>query len=466
MKLKIYNTLTKKVQEIKTDGETVRIYSCGPTVYNTAHIGNLASFIYADILRRAVKLSERKPATHVMNFTDVDDKTIRDSRIRFSNLDPMVALKQLTTEYEEIFKTELREIGNDINELTFVRATENIESIQKLIKKLVKEKVAYVADDGIYFSISEYQKTRKYGQLSKISVGKSRIKNDEYDKNTVGDFALWKAAKDGEPSWDFPKYMKGRPGWHIECSAMSVENLGQPFDIHTGGVDLIFPHHENEIAQSTAGDQPEKLANYFVHSEHLLVDGKKMSKSAGNFYKLSDITDKQFHPLDFRFLVLQSHYQSATNFSWENLEAAHNKLKQWKDTLELLWQTEDKKESMPEQLDEVSKLVDSAITKIFDNLNTREALNEIDKAFAIFNDPNKINHLALLSLSIFCSRELGLSIVALTDDISDEEKNKISQRETARENQDWALSDEIRDELLDAGIELLDSEHGTIWHRA
>jgi cysteinyl-tRNA synthetase len=442
------------------------MYSCGPTVYNHAHIGNLSSYIYSDVLARMVKLATGVPVRRVMNFTDVDDKTIRDSRLKYSKMPPMEALGNLTREYEEIFKREMREIGNDISGIQFTRATEHIEGIKRQIEFLLKEKVAYTAGDGIYFSIAAYQKTRKYGQLTKISVGNSRIDNDEYDKSVAGDFALWKKQKDGEPAWEFTvggEDFTGRPGWHIECSVMIKEGLGQPIDIHTGGIDLCFPHHENEIAQSTADGQPERLANYFFHNEHLLVDGKKMSKSLGNFYRLSDITDKGFSPLAFRLLVLQGHYRKTTNFTWENLAAASNRLGRWKNVFELTYQTKDVRDEA--QLEKVNELVDKAITEMMDDLNTAEALKHIDEAFDLFSDIKKINHLALTALAVFCSRELGLSIVGLTDDITEKQKERIAEREEAKAARDFAAADEIRGELSGQGIELLDTKGGTIWRR-
>ena len=465
--MKFYNTLNHKVEGFKPiSRDQVTMYSCGPTVYNHAHIGNLSAYIYADILARMVKLTTSVKLVRVMNFTDVDDKTIRDSRLKYSNLPPMEALTSLTQEYEEIFKQEMKEIGNDISEIHFVRATEHITEIKKQIEFLLDEKIAYTADDGIYFSLKAFQKTRKYGQLTKISVGNSRINNDEYDKETAGDFALWKKQKPGEPAWEFSvkgEDFTGRPGWHIECSVMIKENLGQPIDIHTGGVDLCFPHHENEIAQSTAGEQPENLANYFFHNEHLLVDGKKMSKSLGNFYRLSDIKDRKFDSLAFRLLVLQGHYRKTTNFTWENLAAAQSRLNKWKNIFELTYQTENQKDDT--QLEKVNQLVDKAIDSMMNDLNTAEALKYVDEAFGAVSDSSGCNHLALTALSVFCSRELGLSIISLTDDITDEQKDKIAEREEARMSSDWALADEIRDELDQQGIILDDSKSGTIWHR-
>ncbi|MDO4271765.1 MAG: class I tRNA ligase family protein, partial [Candidatus Saccharibacteria bacterium] len=286
--MKLFNTRTHQVNDFQPlVDNSVRMYSCGPTVYNHAHIGNLSSYIYADILRRTLK-NAGYSVKHVMNITDVDDKTIRDSRTEYPSDDPMVALTKLTDHYEQIFMSEMTAVGNNIDDIAFDHATANIDGIQQLIRHLIEQGDAYVTDDGVYFDINKYRQNRQYGQLSRIDFGseqkQSRVANDEYDKDFIHDFALWKRQKDGEPAWDFQiddsTNMTGRPGWHIECSVMSTKNLGQPFDIHTGGVDLIFPHHENEIAQSTAGDQPTEYAAFFVHNGHLLVDGQKMSKSA------------------------------------------------------------------------------------------------------------------------------------------------------------------------------------------
>lgn len=330
--MKLYNTLTKNEEEFKPiEAGEVSIYSCGPTVYDHIHIGNLASFIYADELRRSLEAEGHK-VRHVMNITDVDDKTISKSQQKYPDLDPKEALHKLTKEYEEIFMRDMQSVGNDVNAIEFVRATDYIPQMQDLIRRLHKDGFAYLADDGVYFSIEAYKKSGKtYGQLTPIdsqNTSVSRIQNDEYDKESIHDFALWKLRKDNEPAWDFElegNDLTGRPGWHIECSAMSTTLLGQPFDIHTGGVDLIFPHHENEIAQSTAGISEDYLAKLFFHNEHLLVDGKKMSKSLNNFYTLEDITEKGFDPLAFRLMVLQSSPKNQANFSWEILGAAQNR---------------------------------------------------------------------------------------------------------------------------------------------
>lgn len=467
--MKLFNTRAKQISNLQPlDGtQTVRLYSCGPTVYNHAHIGNLSAYIFADILRRAVQLAGYS-TKHIMNFTDVDDKTIRDSALKYPDLTPEAALTKLTRHYEKVFLREMGEIGNDVEALIFVRATESIEGMKSLITNLVNQDIAYIADDGIYFSISKYQETRKYGQLSHIELAtdtKSRVNNDEYDKDSAQDFALWKKQKPGEPAWPF--YLNGidltgRPGWHIECSVMSVGQLGQPFDIHTGGIDLIFPHHENEIAQSTAGDQPELYANFFVHNEHLLVDGVKMAKSKHNFYTLIDVKEQGFDPLDFRMLVLQSHYQSASNFSWNNLESARNRRRNWRNKAELRWQLKDSGDDG--QVEIVNNLLDKAKEALGDNLDTPNALKYIDEAFDQFNYDN-LSHFALDNLIRFIDNYLGLNIENTTLDISETEKQKIKARSNAKDHHDFEQSDQIRETLLANGFNLKDLPSQTIWGR-
>ena len=466
--MKLYNTLTHSVDNFAPlQDNTVRMYSCGPTVYNHAHIGNLSSYIYADTLRRTLKAIGYQ-VKHVMNFTDVDDKTIRDSHMKYPDDEPMVALTKFTAHYERVFLDEMAQVGNSVDDVTFVKATDNITDIQQLIRKLLEQGDAYVADDGVYFSISEYRKTRQYGQLSHVdfdATDRQRINNDEYDKDHAHDFALWKAQKEGEPAWDFTlpdgSSMPGRPGWHIECSVMSVKNLGQPFDIHTGGVDLIFPHHENEIAQSTAGDQPVEYANFFIHNEHLLVNGAKMSKSAHNFYTLPDLVERSFSPLDFRLLVLQSHYRSATNFSWETLEAAKNRRRHWCNVAELRHQVSDNPSE--EQIDKVSQLVEQAQDAMENDLDTPNALKYFDEAFDLFK-PEQTDLGALDMLLTAIDQLLGLKLIETTPDITPEDYELIDERQQARHAKDWARSDQLRDELAKRGIQIKDGP-APIWSR-
>jgi cysteinyl-tRNA synthetase len=382
--MKLYNSLTKQIEDFIPSKDTISMYSCGPTVYNNLHIGNLSAFVYADLLRRVLTASfpEHK-VRHVMNITDVDDKTIRDSK-DIDN-DPMQALLSFTRKYEQVFMDDMSKIGNDLSSMEFIRATDSIEEMLDLIRELYNNKIAYIADDGVYFSIEEYKKRGKtYGQLVHIdesSTSSSRIQNDEYDKESAHDFALWKQAKDGEPSWAFEldgHKLDGRPGWHIECSAMSRRLLGQPFDIHTGGIDLKFPHHENEIAQSTACTENPVMASVFVHNEHVLVEGTKMSKSLGNFYTLRDLDEKGYDPMAFRMLVLQGHYRNSVNFSWDNLEAAQNNLDKWRKIAALRWQTEG-----TETFSEIDSVVKKFSDALEDDLSTPKALFYIEAAMGL-----------------------------------------------------------------------------------
>jgi cysteinyl-tRNA synthetase len=469
--LALHNTLTKRIDPfIPLHADRVTIYSCGPTVYDHAHIGNLSAFITADTLRRILTATDHK-VKHVMNFTDVDDKTIRRSREEYPNLDAMTALRTLTRQYGELFLDDMRAIGNDTDALDFIKAADDatIQGMRDMITQLYSDGFAYIADDGVYFSIDTYKKSGKtYGQLVELteaSTSSERIQNDEYDKDAIHDFALWKIQKTGEPAWSFTldsHDLTGRPGWHIECSVMSKQGLGQPFDIHTGGIDLAFPHHENEIAQSTAGAEDSTYAQVFVHNEHILVDGKKMSKSLGNFYTLKDLTDKNVDPLAFRLLVLQSHYRKPTNFSFENVEAAHNRLVNWRSIAALRHQTSAGSNEYSENLQVVQTTLLGALA---DDMNTPQALRIIDETFTqLLEIPfTSIPRHDLTALLELLDATLGLQLCSSTPDITPDTKQRIIEREHAREAKDWATSDAIRSELISQAIAVRDTPHGTIW---
>jgi cysteinyl-tRNA synthetase len=468
--MKLYNTLTKNIDTVQPlDGERYRIYSCGPTVYDHAHIGNLSAYIFADTLRRALGLTGGQ-VQHVMNYTDVDDKTIRRSQ-EGSPVDPKAALRELTDTYIQIFQDDMHKVGNDVDAITFVRATDTIDAMKDLITQLHKAKFAYVAEDGVYFSIDAYRKSgKKYGQLLELSsqnTSEARIQNDEYDKESVHDFALWKRQKPGEPAWDFQlggENMTGRPGWHIECSVMSRQELGQPFDIHTGGVDLIFPHHENEIAQSTALEENPIMAQIFAHNEHILVDGRKMAKSAKNFYTLQDIIDKDYDPLAFRLLVLQAHYRSQVHFSWENLAAAQNRLKRLQNFAALQWQAKEFLADNPEDSWENYDYDIELYSALADDLKTPSVLAKLSE---MIDKWDVISNATLPGFRAFLRQidaALGLALCNVPD-ISDEQKQLIADREQARADKDWTKSDELRDQLTKQGIGLRDTPHGAIWCR-
>jgi cysteinyl-tRNA synthetase len=320
MALSLYNSLTQVKENfipIDTEGH-VGLYTCGPTVYNFPHIGNYRAYLFADILKRTLLYSGYK-VNHVMNITDIDDKTIRDSQKEGKSL------KEFTEFYTNEFYKD-RDALNIVPADIYPKATDYIQEMVDIIEKLIEKGFAYKSEDGsVYFDI---KKDNEYGKLAHLDMeslksnASGRIKNDEYEKDNVQDFALWKAwdAADGDVFWE-TSLGKGRPGWHIECSAMSIKNLGEYFDIHTGGRDNMFPHHENEIAQSECSTG-HKFVNIWMHNEWLLVDGKKMAKSANNFYTLRDVIEKGYDPLVFRYLNLLNHYKTPLNFTWESLDAA------------------------------------------------------------------------------------------------------------------------------------------------
>lgn len=476
MTVQLFNTRTKTIEPLAPiENGVVKIYSCGPTVYDHVHIGNLSAFIVADTLRRVVATTGVR-VLHAMNFTDVDDKTIRRSQQQYPSEDPNVALQKTTKHYSELFLGDCRKIGIDTGAITFVKATDalTIEGMKELVRDLFTHGIAYIADDGVYFSIEAYKKTgHTYGQLVEITssnTANQRIQNDEYDKEQAHDFALWKKQKTGEPAWDFTldgSDLTGRPGWHLECSVMSKNTLGQPFDIHTGGIDLAFPHHENEIAQSTATGHDPLYANIFFHNEHVLVDGKKMSKSLGNFYTLSDLEARGVEPLAFRLLVLQSHYRKQTNFSFENATAAQQRLHNWRRASALRHQIHATAEQT--QGDLPSRAAIGALNEILQlDIDTPKALAHIDQVLGqVLNAPlHTINRRALSDFIAHVDEVLGIELQVSTPDINDEQKHDIQTRKQARAAKDWAKSDRIREKLFTEGIVVRDTPHNTIWEYA
>lgn len=467
--MKLYNTLSRTKEDFEPLGSArATLYSCGPTVYDHIHIGNLSAFIAADTLRRTLQ-SEGYSVKHVMNFTDVDDKTIRRSAERFADMPPMAALRKLTKEYEDIFLDDMRALGNDVEAVTFIRATEAIEGMRALIRELFDEGFAYVSDDGVYFSIEKYKISgKKYGQLLELSsdnTGGARINNDEYDKESVHDFALWKKQKGNEPAWEFEldgEDMTGRPGWHIECSAMSVASLGQPFDVHTGGIDLIFPHHENEIAQSTAANG-NVLAKYFVHNEHLLVDGKKMSKSLQNFFTLGHIRQKGFDPLAFRIMVLQSHYRNQANFTRENLEGAQNRLQTYRVMADLRWQPNE----VAGRIDSFNDYIKRLASSMADDMDTPHALAVVSEVGHLLSEnitvhPDDLS--AFENFLKFVDLLFGIGLLA-SEDIDDAQKRLLTLRQQAKDKKDWETADKYRDSLKHHLIGVRDTALGQIWFR-
>lgn len=438
MVLKLYNTLTRKKEVFKPIKKNeVGMYVCGPTVYNYAHIGNLRNYIFNDILKRTILYNNFK-VKQVMNMTDVDDKTIRGAK------NENIPLKELTRRYEKIFLSDLEEL-NVLKPEVICRATEHIQEMIELIKILIKKKYAYKADDGIYFSVSKFKNYKKLANLEKAKIGKSRIKNDEYDKENIRDFALWKfwTEEDGNVFWE-TDIGKGRPGWHIECSAMSMKYLGNTIDIHTGAIDLIFPHHTNEIAQSEAATG-KKFVNYWIHGGFLTMKEGKMAKSLGNVYVLNDLKKKGYSALDYRYLILTSHYRSSLLFSFENLENTKNSYERLKN---IISEIKDDKKTNKKYLEEFEKAMN-------DDLNTPEALQVLWKLVRDEKAEGKYQTIAKVD-EVF-----GLNLLKKEKIlISDEVKKLVDERENARKNKDWKKADEIRNKINKAGYNISDTNEG------
>ena len=461
MGLRFYNSLTKTVDTFKPiQPGKVGLYTCGPTVYNYAHIGNFRAYIFEDLLRRVLQYCGYK-VTQVMNLTDVDDKTIRDSQKAGMNLHDFTAI------YKQAFFEDMERLGIEPAE-HYPAATDHVGQMIGIIKTLVDGGFGYVADDGsVYFSIAKCQ---NYGQLVNINPDEmrssGRVKNDEYAKESIADFALWKAydEADGDVSWNSP-WGKGRPGWHIECSAMSMKYLGKTFDIHTGGVDNMFPHHEDEIAQSESANGC-KFVNYWLHCAHLIVDGEKMSKSAGNFYTIRDILDKGFSGREIRWVLLTTHYRQQLNFSFQACRDARASLQRVDDFITRL-KTADTADGDTAQVSELIQASQNEfLTGMEDDLNISAALA------GLFNLVRKGNRLcderrigALEANKILeCLRKFDTVLGALDVDMQEEVPEEIAalaaERQTARKQKEFARADAIRDELTARGWIVEDTPHG------
>jgi cysteinyl-tRNA synthetase len=459
--IRFFNTLSGKLEQFKPIVEgKVKLYTCGPTVYDYAHIGNFRAYIFEDLLKRFLIFMGFK-VTHVMNITDVDDKTIRGAKAE------ELKLQEFTKKYTEAFFEDIQKLYIAKADY-YPRATDHIPDMVKMIKGLLDKGYAYEKDGSVYFNISKFS---NYGQLSKIDLkglrpGK-RVESDEYEKESANDFALWKNKKEGEPFWE-TEVGQGRPGWHIECSAMSSKYLGQTFDIHCGGVDNIFPHHENEIAQSEAFFG-KRFVNYWLHCRHLIVEGEKMSKSKGNFYTLRDLLGKNVDPHALRFLLLSTHYRKVLNFTFEALEQASSSLKRIND-----FRYELKNRRFEEgENKKISRLVEDTNKRfragLGDDLNISLALR------AIFEMIRKANILISRGKVYSKDREKLMSSILSFDEVlavlpEEEEEalpsglmKKIEEREKARADKNYELADRIRKELLGQGVVLEDTKDGVRW---
>jgi cysteinyl-tRNA synthetase len=462
--LKLTNTLTG-IEEVFTpmDGTHVRMYTCGPTVYDYAHIGNFRAYVFEDVLRRQL-LSKGWKLTHVMNITDIDDKIIKQS------IERGVDIKTFAKPYTEAFFEDSKTLRIQRPDLV-TAATDHIPEMIALIEKLLASDYAYREADSIYFRISRFP---EYGRLSRLDkrelkIG-ARIDADEYEKEEPRDFVLWKAPKDPrEPRWPAP-FGEGRPGWHIECSAMAMKYLGNTLDMHCGGVDNIFPHHENEIAQSEAATG-KPFARFWIHGEHLLVDGGKMSKSKGNFYTLRDLIDRGYDPIAIRLELLRVPYRKQLNFTLEGLKGAQSSLERIKDfLLRLKAATLPAGSNIGEAIRSARDQFESAMD---DDLNTAQALAAmfelVRQANIALSEGNLAEDDRKGIIDFFAVLDGRLAIVPSMEDAvhSDQEQIEalITQRNEARRNRDFALSDKLRDELLRLGVVIEDTKEGTRWRR-
>jgi cysteinyl-tRNA synthetase len=461
-----FTTLTRKKEVFKPlEMGKIKIYTCGPTVYDFAHIGNFRAFLFEDLLKRWLVQRGFK-VTHVMNLTDIDDKTIKGSQKQG------VPLKQFTDFYVKAFFEDIKAINIEPADV-YPKATEHIPEMVALIKTLMAKGFAYKGEDGsIYFSVCKFP---DYGKMSKIKVGElktgARVSQDEYAKEEAQDFALWKAwtSEDGAVFWE-TELGKGRPGWHIECSAMSMKYLGENFDIHCGGVDNMFPHHENETAQSEAATG-KKFVNYWMHNEHLQVEGKKMSKSLGNFYTLRDLLSKNFDPIAIRYLLMSTHYRQQFNFTFEGLDAAKGAVDRLRNFVRRLHEADGKDSggkvstfaakaevcfggSMDDDLN-----IGVALASLFDFV--REINNLMDANMVSKDEAVEVGGLMMKFDSV-----LGVvGKVEVEEALPSDIDALVQKREDARKAKNWKEADAIRTQLKTMGIVLEDTAQGVRWHK-
>ena len=446
MEMKVFNSLTRRVEPLVPLAEnTIRLYTCGPTVYNFAHIGNFRAYTFEDVLRRVVQFNGMK-IRQVMNLTDVDDKTIRGANAAG------VALTDYTKTYKDAFFEDLKKLNVQPAEV-YPAATDHIPEMIALVEKLVEKGVAYKSDDGsVYFAVTKFP---GYGKLAHIDFDNqrtgARCAADEYDKENVGDFALWKAweESDGPVGWDSP-WGRGRPGWHIECSAMSMKYLGETFDLHTGGIDNLFPHHENEIAQAEAATG-KPFVNTWMHCAHLRVNGEKMSKSLGNFYTLRDLVEKGWTGREIRYVLINAHYRQGLNFAFSALEDARRSLERIDRCVETATEG-DAPEWATAHLADFTEAVN-------DDLNIPRAFAAL---FGLVRDTNV--HGGGPVLSVFRRMDEVLGVIffgkAAKAEVPPEIQALLDQRAEARKAKNWAESDRLRDEIAAAGWAVKDSKDG------
>jgi cysteinyl-tRNA synthetase len=491
MTLRLFNTLSGQLDDLlPMDGKALRMYACGPTVYDYGHIGNFRTFLQIDVLRRTLKLLG-VPVLHVMNITDVDDKIIRNAAAQG------ISIGQYTAPFEQAFMEDLETLKVQRPE-QLARATEHIPRMVELVQKLAAAGAAYQAEDGSwYFRLASFP---EYGKLSKKDLSGmedgARVDLDEYEKDSARDFALWKAAKPGETSWDTP-IGRGRPGWHIECSTMAMEYLGESFDLHAGGEDLIFPHHENEIAQSESATH-KPFARHWMHVRFLLVDGRKMSKSEGNFYTLRDLLLKGYKASAIRMALISVPYRHQLNFTFDGLTEATNAVERLRTFHQRITQGSFAPGENPVLQAAAQKAQADYLAALSNDLNTAEArapifdliraantaidqgqflagdrdailavLASFDAVFDVLEDCDAEPTRRALEYAELAGRQADvapelLARQSLTDEAIDA---LVAERTTAKKQRNFARADQIRNELAEKGVVIEDSKDGVRWKR-
>ena len=462
--LKFYNTPNRKLEEFHSiNPKNVKIYTCGPTVYASPHIGNWVAFIYWDILVRTLRLNGYN-VTRTMNITDVGH-LVSDEDDGEDKLEKGARREGKTA--WEVAKFYTAEFLNGMRELNLVKpenlskATDFIPEQIKIIEELSKKGFTYKTSDGIYFDTAKFPRYANFAHLDLDNLKAGARVNFNPEKRNLSDFALWKWSPEGQKrdmEWEFCGRM-GFPGWHLECSAIAINTLGETIDIHTGGIDHIPVHHTDEIAQSETFTG-KTFSNYWLHCNHMKSEGQKISKSLGNGFNLEELKSRGFSPIDFKMFVLQSQYQTESNFNFESLQAAKNRLKNWQNVANMRWQIKGSEGEIP------SLAAKNAILEeINENLDTPKALAKIDEVFSeiIKTNPEKLNYQNLIELLEFIDDLLGLNLLGSTPDIPDKIKQKIIERNAARAEKDWTKSDKIRDELLSKNIVLRDTPKKSFW---
>ena len=493
MPLRLYNTMSSQVEEFRTlRPNEVRMYACGPTVYDYGHIGNFRTFIAVDMLQRFLRQSGYK-VHYVMNITDVNDKIIRNAAR------DNVTVQQYTAKYEKAFLEDSALIG--IEQPQLVRATEHIAQMADFVSKLVEKGIAYRTDDGsYYFRIAKFP---AYGKLSKKDFGGmldgARVNVDEYDKDSARDFALWKSPKPGEAFWD-TSIGPGRPGWHLECSVMSMQELGESFDLHAGGEDLVFPHHENEIAQSESLTG-KMFSRFWFHVRFLLVEGEKMSKSLGNFYTLRDLVLKGHKPSSLRYLLTSVPYRNQLNFTFDGLKQAAVSVERLRNFRQRLTAGTFPPGSNPQMQALAAETIDRMRAALDDDLNAAQAqgaifemvrqvnsaldsgqikhddaapllaaLKQFDEVFDVLNDGDRPKMKQIFDWAIAEGRENDISQelreAVQSGELSDADiEKKIAEMEAARKARNFKQSDALRADLTAAGVIIENTKEGVRWRR-